>query len=151
MGRIEEAPGASTGGWGWPQCGLDRQACGVHENHNCWDLISLLKHIYSLPIIWNSSTSLAWLSALAFVFFTCKQLADAFQEMILSLAHLDRVTAVISGDILTSLAASDRFNGDLDLDSGLLLGTCTLVGAQFRSCAPPQGLTMRAEQKNQST
>jgi hypothetical protein len=53
-----------------------------------------------------------------------EQLAGAIQELLLPLAHLDRVNGVIDRDLLDRLATADRFHGD----PGLELGT---VGTAF--------------------
>ena len=51
-----------------------------------------------------------------------KQLTGTVQQLLLPLAHLNRVDGVIGGDLLDRLAATDRLHGD----SGLEFGT---VGA----------------------
>ena len=59
--------------------------------------------------------------ALAFGFrllSTREQLAGTLQQLLLPLAHLDRVNAVISGDLLDRLGATNRLHGDLDLELG---------------------------------
>ena len=59
--------------------------------------------------------------ALAFGFCllsTREQLTGALQQLLFPLAHLDRVNAVISGDLLDGLAATDRLHGDLGLELG---------------------------------
>jgi len=44
---------------------------------------------------------------------TGEQLTGAIQELLLPLAHLDRVDGVVSGDLLDCLAATDRLNDGL--------------------------------------
>ena len=59
--------------------------------------------------------------ALAFGFrllSTREQLAGTLQQLLLPLAHLDRVNAVISGDLLDRLGATNRLHGDLGLELG---------------------------------
>ena len=59
--------------------------------------------------------------ALAFGFrllSTREQLAGTLQQLLLPLAHLDRVNAVISGDLLDRLGTTNRLHGDLGLELG---------------------------------
>ena len=56
---------------------------------------------------------------------------DVLEQRYASLAHLDRVDGVVSGDLLDRLAATDRLHGD----SGLELGT---VGAALTHWREPQ-------------
>ncbi len=55
---------------------------------------------------------------------TGEQVARAIQQLLLPLAHLDRVHRVVGGDLLERLATRDRLHGD----SGLELGA---VGSAF--------------------
>ena len=41
-----------------------------------------------------------------------QQLTGTLQQLLLPLAHLDRVNGVIGGDLLQCLAATDRLHGD---------------------------------------
>jgi hypothetical protein len=49
-----------------------------------------------------------------------EQVAGALQQLLLPLAHLDRVHRMISGDLLERLAATDRLHGDLGLELGAM-------------------------------
>jgi hypothetical protein len=81
-----------------------------------------------------------------------EQVAGTLQQLLLPLAHLDRVHRMISGDLLERLAATDRLHGDLGLELGAM-------GAAFahrwdpplRGSAPPHRLTMEPVQKSQTT
>jgi hypothetical protein len=83
---------------------------------------------------------------------TGEQVAGTLQQLLLPLAHLDRVHRVVGGDLLERLATTDRLHGD----PGLELGA---VGSAFahrwepllRGGAPPQRLTMGPVQKTQTT
>jgi len=66
-----------------------------------------------------------------------EQLTGAIQELPLPLARLDRVDAVVGGDLLVRLAATDRLHGDSGLNSGLcvrrLLSGGSSVLARYRA------------------
>jgi hypothetical protein len=47
-----------------------------------------------------------------------EQVAGALQELLLPLAHLDRVHRVVSGNLLERLATTDRLHGDPGLELG---------------------------------
>jgi len=48
----------------------------------------------------------------------CEQIAGALQQLLLPLAHLDRVNGVVGSDLLDRLQATDRLHGDPGLELG---------------------------------
>ena len=67
----------------------------------------------------------------------CEQLTGTIQQLPLSLAHLDGMDGVISGDLLDPLAATDRLHGD----PGLVLRAVGAALAHWwepRSAAVPR-------------
>jgi hypothetical protein len=52
---------------------------------------------------------------------TCEQLADAFLQLLLPLAHLVRVHTMIGGDFLDRLAATGRIHGNPGLELGAVV------------------------------
>ena len=49
---------------------------------------------------------------------TDEQVAGAIQQLLLPLAHLDRVDRVVGGNLLERLATTDRLHGDPGLELG---------------------------------
>jgi hypothetical protein len=79
-------------------------------------------------------------------------LAGTLQELLLLLAHLDGMPAMVSGNLLKGLAATDRFHGHLGLE---LRAVGSSLAHRWEAPggvdAPPQRLTMGPVQKSQIT
>jgi hypothetical protein len=66
-----------------------------------------------------------------------EQLTGALQQLLLPLAHLDWVDAMVGGDLLDRLAATDRLHGNLGLELG------TVGAALVHRWEPPLGAVPR--------
>lgn len=81
-----------------------------------------------------------------------EQVAGALQQLLLPLAHLNRVHRMVGGNLLERLATTDRLHGDLGLELGAMSAAFAhLWEPPLRGGAPPHRLTMNAVQKSQTT